>query len=351
MNIIQARSVNEAFVRSLSLFGEIDDNGDLSLFRNRTRTTDDFSSPDRGKPMPEISVILQISDPTDRLIYAKPVNIFNMVGLWIYLLRGSDKLSEIEFYNPIARKFVDEEISITRLRANWGERIFGTGAIARIITLLRTNPSTRRAVISVFSQHDIGIESRNLPCLSSIQFLLNDHKLDMYTTMRSQAAIGVMPYDLFLLTMLHEYVSMRADADIGTYHHICPAFGIRDNEFPILKDIFIRDGGKMWEGTPKMPAMEPLEPGKKALFLDCEAWIRTGWVKRYRDQEHLLPPYWRGLLNVTYARYLQRKRVTSAVDYMREPWDQVLEADSHGAFPQQFILQAAHTLQRDLVRV
>jgi thymidylate synthase len=39
--------------------------------------------------------------------------------------------------------------------------------------------------------------------------------------MRSQSAVGVLPYDLFLFTFLHETLAVALGAQLGSYYHIC----------------------------------------------------------------------------------------------------------------------------------
>lgn len=280
-------------------FGE---NG-FDLSHPDIRLTGDFSSPDLNKPMLEIPFIMTITNPRDRLVYCKPIDIFNLVGLWVYLLSGSEEVGPIEYYNPVARRFVDEEVDAKRLRATWGARLFGTGSVARCIALLQQSPQTRRAIIPVLDQSDVGYASRNLPCLASIQFAMQAGQLNAYVTMRSQAAVGVMPYDLFLLTMLHEYVAMRSGLPLGSYTHFAPLCGIRQNEIPIITHML--QSRNQWFDKP-MPEMEPLQPGHLALFLACERAIRRG-VGPMGNKGPLaimeqLPRYWRDLLVISQAK-------------------------------------------------
>ena len=254
------------------------------------RVTSEPSSPDREKPMMEISVLLEVANPRDRLVYCKNVDIYNLVGQWIYLLSGSESVHPIEFYNPIGRRFVDEETNATRLRGAWGARLFGTGSITKAIDLLRESPGTRRCVIPVWEQDDLGKNSRNVPCLTSVQFSIKGGRLDCFVTMRSQAAVGVMPYDLFLLTMLHEYVSVRTGVPMGEYVHFAPLCGIRESEVETLR--------KMEKSTvlpTEMPPMEKLDSGKLALFHYCERKIRRTSIYPIEEVEQL-PAYWRGFL-------------------------------------------------------
>ncbi len=299
------------------------------------RRTEDATSPDKGQVMLEYSALLTIDNPRDRLVYSKSLDIFNLVGLWFYLLRGSRDLKDIEYYNPLARKFADEESSSSTLRGNWGERLFTSGGVTRAVNLLKANPNTRRAIISVFSLEDLGYESRNLPCLAAVQFAKKSaHHLEMFSTMRSQAAIGVLPYDLFLLTMLHEYVSMRTEMTIGQYHHYAPLFGIREHEFKQVGDI-VKEGGKtiIRKGL-EMEPMQLLEPGMKQLMLDAESRIKAH--KDWQSAKDKLPPYWVSFLYVTEMRSMYRDK--------NDAWEMLLP-NLEQAFPTAFIEKSAERLR------
>jgi thymidylate synthase len=266
------------------------------------RNTKDVTSPDSGATMLEMPVLFHIMNPRDRLVFTKPIDVSNLVGLWNYLISGSTSANFISFYNPVGRKFVDEEVSTTKLRGNWGERLFATGAVDRCVALLRDSPNTRRAIIPVLQTDDVGYQSRNLPCLASIQFAMRNGSLDAFTTMRSQSAVGVLPYDLFLLTMLHEYIAGRAKIPLGEYFHFAPLFGVREREIRTMENIrsgFVR--------SVPMPPMPTLIPGHKALYLFCEAKTRTtGEIPHEAD---LLPAYWQGFLVVTRERFHSRASV------------------------------------------
>lgn len=300
----------------------------------RFREVEDESSPDVGKRMLEQGFLLEVKNPRDRLIVSKRVDLFNMVGLWIYLLSGSRSRRFIEFYNEIGRKFIDEEMSVDELRGNWGERLFASGAVSNIIAHLRTHPSSRRAVIPVFTQEDIGVNSRNLPCLIAVQFAQVGKRLDMFATMRSQAAVGVVPYDLFVLTMLHEYIALRVGSSLGRYYHFAPITGIREHEVATVWSIE-KNPEKFTLGGTEMSPMPNLPPGQKAIFLDCEAMIRRGNPK-WEELASLLPKYWRGLLAITMARWMVKND--------KEFWGARL-ADAADPFPTEYLLRYKESLE------
>lgn len=298
------------------------------------RETMDDSSPDRGKPMLEKSIMLEIENPRHRLVYAKDTDIFNYVGQWIYLMGGSEHVDPISFYNPIARRFVDEGVDPVRLRASWGSRLFGNGNVERLIDLLNRSPHTRRAVLTVFAAEDLAVSSRNLPCLVSMQFVLQGGKLNCFTTMRSQAAVGVMPYDLFILTMLHEYVAMKTNMELGTYTHFAPVCGVRVNEIPILRKVV----GVGPTHAESMPEMSELQPGQLALFHASERAIRRN--KRAGDY-YTLPHYWQSFLMLA----IVKESLNLQLPYFNEG---IFMDGGSSAFPRSYLEKAAASVKYSL---
>lgn len=58
--------------------------------------------------------------------------------------------------------------------------------------------------------------------------------------MRSQSALMVMPYDLFLLTMLHEAMAVRLGVGLGYYHHFCGSLHYYEDEEELV-DAVLRE--------------------------------------------------------------------------------------------------------------
>ena len=63
---------------------------------------------------------------------------------------------------------------------------------------LRDNPTTKRAVITIFEGYDTAPELSDIPCTTQYHFLLRDNKLDMTTFFRSHDLMSGLKYDIFL---------------------------------------------------------------------------------------------------------------------------------------------------------
>ncbi|NIT51633.1 MAG: thymidylate synthase, partial [candidate division Zixibacteria bacterium] len=88
-----------------------------------------------------------------------------------------------------------------------------------IIKLLENKPSSRRAVIQLFNAEDIAEEHLEIPCTCTLQFMIRDGQLYLFTSMRSNDAFWGLPHDIFAFTMLQEIVARSLSVELGTYSH------------------------------------------------------------------------------------------------------------------------------------
>lgn len=87
------------------------------------------------------------------------------------------------------------------------------------VTLLRTDPDSREAVVSIWREGDIvGGQAHNL-CTVSLQFLLRDGGLDVLATMRSNDAWYGLCYDIFQFAQVQATVARCLDVPVGRYFH------------------------------------------------------------------------------------------------------------------------------------
>ena len=194
-----------------------------------------------------------LTNPRNRIVgfEARDLNPFYLIGNLLWVLRQSNKLDIICYYNPRGYMFSDDgEI----LRGAYGKRIFdfdGVNQWNNVIKELKVDPDSRRAVINFFlPQHD-WTGSLDTPCTTDIQFFLRDNKLHLVNHMRSQSAAFVQPYDAFLMTMLQELLANELGVELGIYKHICGSYHYFTNEEGMVDKIIAST-----DYTPEMPKME-----------------------------------------------------------------------------------------------
>lgn len=180
-----------------------------------------------------------LTNPLNRLVGMKErdLNPYYMIGNLLWVLRQSNKLEVINYYNPRGRMFSDDG---QILRGAYGKRIFDFDGINQwnnVIKELKADPDSRRAVINFFlPQHD-WTGSLDTPCTTDIQFFIRDNKLHLVNHMRSQSSAFVQPYDVFLMTMLQELLANELGVEIGIYKHFCGSYHYFTDEESMVDNI------------------------------------------------------------------------------------------------------------------
>jgi thymidylate synthase len=248
------------------------------------------------------------------LVYsaARPIDLGFAIANVIWTMTGSVDLEMIGAYNPNAVSFSDDGRTLS---GALGARILSSSAGDQLeiaADLLRRDPSSRRAIVQVYSCNDLGADTRDCPCLISLQFLVRGGSLHCIGYMRSQSALMLLPYDLFLLTMIHEVFSTRLALPLGSYHHFCGSLHYyRDEEETVDRVL-----GEHVATPSEMPCM-PDEPANLwEIVSSIERSIRPG---QGTHQEKLktpdvLPTYWSTLLRVMAAGMRTRRGESCAVD-------------------------------------
>jgi thymidylate synthase len=102
---------------------------------------------------------------------------------------------------------------------------------------LTEDRGTRRAVAVVLSPTDLVSRSRDHPCLLGLQFLIRNNRLEMISYMRSQSALMVLPYDVFLFTAIQSWIADSLEIEVGPYTHIAGSFHIYSDELELAAEV------------------------------------------------------------------------------------------------------------------
>jgi len=206
MNVIYANNVPQAYTEAiikLRIWGEGEE----------SRNGPVITSQD--------SVLLQIQRPTERVLFDKVrnANPFFHVMEWVWMLSGSNDVKWIEQFNKGFRNFADYGTDI--LHGAYGHRWikhFGRNQIQAAGGMLRADPTTRRAVISMWDPRVDLSPHADLPCNTSIMFRVVQGQLDMTVINRSNDLIwGMLGANAVHMTYLHELVSFISGIPMGMY--------------------------------------------------------------------------------------------------------------------------------------
>ncbi len=229
----------------------------------------------RGDTRENIGVLIKISKPRARLSRSlsrgKP---FSALGELLWYLSRSDKLDFIRRY---VKQYEKESADGLTVHGAYGPRLFSmrddVNQIENVIRLLERKPGTRRAVIQLFNAEDIAREYKEIPCTTTMQFLIRDNHLHMAVTMRSNDAFKGLPHDVFCFTMLQEMIATRLGTQLGNYRQFVGSMHLYSDDAEDAKS-YLAEG---FHRTTEMPAMPPGNPFTVIpTLLDAERDVRNG---------------------------------------------------------------------------
>lgn len=192
------------------------------------------------------------------------------LGEFCWHISASDELDFIEFYAPQWRNFAEDNATIRG--SCYGRKVFQrhSGSLSqweRTVQLLKEDLHSRRAVLYFNdSSNDFEAFSKDVPCASSLQFIVREGKVNAVTHMRSNDAIWGLPYDIFLFTMLQELIACELNLELGTYSHSVASLHIYERHFNLAEKILKND----YESF-EMPLMESPEQAFELLKAESVA--------------------------------------------------------------------------------
>lgn len=223
-----------------------------------------------------------LTNPTARTI-TLPSRKFSLplaVGELAWHLRGDDDVNALAYYAGAWRNFTDDGRHVAG--SCYGQKLLsidgsGSSAWQRLADLLRHDPSSRRATFGFISNEEDVEGSKDVSCVSAIQFILREGRLSLFTTMRSNDLFLGFPYDVFLFSYLLELMALELDVEMGQYHHFATSLHIYDRNLEACERIA--------EDNSTVDGRSPHSNSKEDFFelATVEAAIRHG--ASYADYE------------------------------------------------------------------
>src|ERR1035437_3870082 len=130
-----------------------------------------------------------------------------MIAEWLWIQAGLNEVELIATYNSVMRKFSDDGYILS---GAYGPRL--QPQMDYILKTL-TKSDSRQAVATIWTPSPL--DSRDVPCTISLQWLIRDDKLHVTVNMRSSDAWLGIPYDFFTFSQLTNYVAMQLGLPVG----------------------------------------------------------------------------------------------------------------------------------------
>ena len=138
---------------------------------------------------------------------------------WQWYLSGNPSINKLgELYGkipPIWERMADEN---NEVNSNYGYQWKRHNQLENVINILKKNPNTRQAAISIYDGKEIHQYAFDTPCTYAVQFIINN-KLCMSVYMRSNDIWYGFCNDQYQFSSLQKLVAQRLDIKIGWYYH------------------------------------------------------------------------------------------------------------------------------------
>jgi len=163
-----------------------------------------------------------MTDPKDRKIInrERKWNEEYAEAEWQWYLSGERSIRALgDIYGKIPeiwKRMADDNGNVN---SNYGWQWQRNKQIDHVVGLLRVDPSTRQAAISIYDCKEYDNYTYDTPCTYAIQFTIIHGRLDMCVTMRSNDLWYGFCNDQYQFSKLQEMVSKRLEIETGVYYH------------------------------------------------------------------------------------------------------------------------------------
>lgn len=163
-----------------------------------------------------------IQEPLDNLITNKnrAWDVSYAEAEWQWYLTGDSSIYRLGYiYGKIPKIWKDIANEDGRVNSNYGFYWFTLGQYDNVLQILKDDPESRRASLSIYDANDINMYSKDTPCTYAINFSIVKNKLNMSVMMRSNDLWFGFCNDQYCFSRLQEKMANDLDIEIGTYFH------------------------------------------------------------------------------------------------------------------------------------
>ena len=174
-----------------------------------------------------------LTNPRARLGY-HPDRGFNLpfaIAETVFDVTGINNVDYLAAFNNKVRDYSDNGYFF---HGAYGPRVGPN--LPQLIEELK-NENSRRAVVSIYNTHDLFVNTKDVPCTLTLQFLIRENKLHMIVSMRSNDFFWGLQYDLFRFTMLQEVLANELEIDVGNYYHISGSMHVYEWHYELLDNV------------------------------------------------------------------------------------------------------------------
>ena len=161
---------------------------------------------------------------------------------WDWYLSGDNNIRKLgELYGKVPEIWKRMADDYNLVNSNYGyqwQRVAGVpykggtkyiSQLSYVVSLLKDNPKTRQAAISIYDAKEHARYKHDTPCTYAIQFTILNDKLNMCVTMRSNDLWYGFCNDQYCFSQLQIMVADKLNIPVGTYYHFAHNLHLYNN--------------------------------------------------------------------------------------------------------------------------
>jgi len=150
---------------------------------------------------------------------------------FLWYLSGDRNIAKLgEIYGKVPEIWKRMADVNGNVNSNYGWQWERNQQLDYVIGLLKTEPDTRQACISIYDAKEWECYTHDTPCTYAVQFTIVHGKLDMCVTMRSNDLWYGFCNDQYCFSELQKYVAERLNIPIGIYYHFAHNMHLYNNK-------------------------------------------------------------------------------------------------------------------------
>ena len=139
---------------------------------------------------------------------------------WQWYLSGDRNIAKLgDLYGKVPEIWKRMADVNGNVNSNYGWQWKRNQQIDYIVGLLKTQPDTRQACISIYDAKEWESYKHDTPCTYAVQFTILHGRLDMCVTMRSNDLWYGFCNDQYCFSKLQKMISNRLNIEPGVYYH------------------------------------------------------------------------------------------------------------------------------------
>ena len=139
---------------------------------------------------------------------------------WQWYLSGDRNIAKLgDLYGKVPEIWKRMADTDGNVNSNYGWQWERTSQLDIVIQMLKDNPKTRQAAISIYDAKEISDYTNDTPCTYAVQFTILHGRLDMCVTMRSNDLWYGFCNDQYCFSKLQKMVSNELNIEPGVYYH------------------------------------------------------------------------------------------------------------------------------------